>query len=131
VEAKKIAVMGYCFGGTVALELARSGAEIVGAVSFHGGLDTPDANDAKNIKAKVLVLSGADDRSVPMPAVAAFAEEMRSAKVDYQIVLYGGAVHTFTNPAAGNNPASNSRYDEKADRRSWEALKAFLAEVFA
>jgi dienelactone hydrolase len=130
VDPKKIAVMGYCFGGTTALELARSGADIAACVSFHGGLDAADPNDAKSIKAKVLVLSGADDKSVPPAAVAAFADEMRLGKVDYQIVLYGGAVHAFTNPESGNDPSKNVAYNEKADKRSWQAMKDFFAEVF-
>ncbi len=129
-DAKKIAVIGYCFGGTVALELARSGADIVGAVSFHGGLDTPDANDAGNIKAKVLVLTGADDKSVPMAQIAAFEDEMRQAKVDYQVVIYGAAVHAFTNPASGSDPSKNVAYNAKADQRSWQAMKDFFAEIF-
>jgi dienelactone hydrolase len=130
VDAKRIAAIGYCFGGTVALELARSGADIAGVVSFHGGLDTPDPADGKNIKCKVLVLSGADDRSVPLSQIASFEDEMRQGKVDYQIVLYGGAVHGFTNPANGNDPSKNVAYNAEADRRSWQAMKDFFAEIF-
>jgi dienelactone hydrolase len=129
VDAKRIAAIGYCFGGTVVLELARSGADIAGVVSFHGGLDTPDPQDAKNIKCKVLVQSGADDRSVPAAQVAAFEDEMRQGKVDYQVVIYGGAVHGFTNRANGDDPSKNVAYNEKADKRSWQAMKAFFAEV--
>jgi dienelactone hydrolase len=129
VDPKRVAAIGYCFGGTVVLELARSGADIAGVVSFHGGLDTPDPQDAKNIKCKVLVLTGADDKSVPPSQVAAFEDEMRQAKVDYQIVIYGGAVHGFTNPANGDDPAKNVAYNEKADKRSWQAMKDFFGEV--
>ncbi|MCE5278305.1 MAG: dienelactone hydrolase family protein [Planctomycetaceae bacterium] len=130
VDAKRIAVIGYCFGGTVALELARSGADIAGVVSFHGGLDTPTPQDARSIKAKILVCTGADDRSVPMTQVQGFIEEMRPAKVNYQINIYSGAVHAFTNPASGDDPSTNVAYNETADKRSWEAMKNFFDEIF-
>ena len=99
-------------------------------MSFHGNLDTPNRADAKNIKAKVLVLHGADDPGVPLKQVTAFQEEMRQAGVDWHMVSYGGAVHAFSNPAAGNNPKRGAAYNEKADRRSWSAMKTFFAEVF-
>ena len=130
VDAKRIAAIGYCFGGTVVLELARSGADVAGVVSFHGGLGAPDATDAKSIKSKVLVLTGADDRMVPMSKLAAFADEMRRRKADYQIILYGGAVHSFTNPLSGDKPSTNVAYDAKADKRSWRAMKDFFIEIF-
>lgn len=129
VDPKRIAVMGYCFGGGVALEQARSGADVLGAVSFHGNLDTPDPQDAQNISGKILVLHGADDPHVPMEQVQAFRQEMETAGVDWQLVMYGHAVHSFTNPDAGNDPSLGSAYNEKADRRSWVALKNFLEEV--
>ena len=112
------------------LELARSGADLAGVVSFHGNLDTPHPDDAKNIKAKVLVLTGADDPHVTPAQVAAFEDEMREAGVDWQLVSYGGAVHSFTNPASGNDPTKGVAYNEKADHRSWEAMKQFFAEIF-
>ncbi len=130
VNPDKIAVMGYCFGGTVALELSRSGADVKGAVSFHGGLDTPTPQDAKNIKGKVLVLHGGDDPFVPREQVAAFEKEMKDAGVDYQLFIYSGAVHSFTNPAAGNDNSKGAAYNEKADKRSWEAMKTFFKEIF-
>ncbi len=130
VEGQPIAVMGYCFGGMVALELARSGAPVVGAVSFHGNFDTPDPADAKNIKGSILVLHGADDPHVPPEQVEAFQKEMRDAGVDWQLVAYGGAVHSFTDPGAGNDPSRGAAYNAAADRRSWKAMKAFFAEVF-
>jgi dienelactone hydrolase len=129
VDAKKMVAMGYCFGGTVALELARSGAPLAGVVSFHGGLSTPTPKDAKNIKGKVLVLHGGDDPFVKPEEVAAFETEMRDAGVDWQLVKYGGAVHSFTNPAAGNDKSKGAAYDEKADKRSWQALLTFLRET--
>ncbi len=127
----KIAAIGYCFGGTVALELARAGAPVAGVVSFHGGLATPTPADAKNIRAKVLVLHGAVDPNVPPAEVAAFEKEMNEAKVDWQLVSYSGAVHSFTNPDAGNDPSKGNAYNEKADRRSWQAMKSFFEELFA
>jgi dienelactone hydrolase len=130
VDPKKIAAIGYCFGGTTALELARSGADVLGVVGFHAALNTPTPADAKNIKGKVLVCHGADDPFVKPDEVLAFVEEMKEAKVDYQLNVYGGAVHTFTNPAAGNDPSKGQAYIAQADRRSWEAMKDFFAEIF-
>src|SRR5213593_1456293 len=101
VDPDRVAAIGYCFGGTTVLELARSGADLAGVVSFHGGLDTPDPAEARNIKAKVLALHGADDPFVPPKEVAAFEEEMRQAKADWQLISYGGAVHAFTDWNAG------------------------------
>jgi dienelactone hydrolase len=131
VDADRLAAIGYCFGGTAVLELARSGADMRGVVSFHGGLDTPNPADAKKIRAKVLVLHGADDPHVPPSQVAAFEDEMRKGGVDWQMVIYGGAVHSFTNPDSGSDPSKGVAYNEKADRRSWEAMKVFFAEIFA
>lgn len=128
-KGQPVAAIGYCFGGTVVLELARSGADVAGVVSFHGALDTSKPAQADTLKAAVLVCTGADDRSVPMTQVADFVQEMRQAKADCQVVLYGNAVHTFTNPKAGNDPSTNSAYNAKADRRSWEDMQDFLKEV--
>jgi len=131
VDPDRLAVIGYCFGGTAALELARSGAKLKGAVSFHGGLDTPIPADALKIRGKVLVLHGADDPHVPPAQVASFQQEMRMAKVDWQMIYYGGAVHSFSNINSGNDPSKGAAYNEKADRRSWEAMKQFFVEIFA
>jgi dienelactone hydrolase len=131
VDAKRVAAIGYCFGGTTVLELARSGADIAGVVSFHGGLDTPDPADAKRIKAKVLVLTGSADPSVPPAQVQAFQESMNAAGVDWYLTSYGSAVHAFTNPATGNDPSKGAAYNAEADRRSWQAMKDFFAEIFA
>lgn len=130
VDPKKTAAIGYCFGGTGVLELARSGADIRGVVSFHGGLDSLHPEDAKAIRSKVLVLHGADDPYVPAADIAAFQEELRKAGVDWQMVYYAGAVHAFTNPGAGGDNSKGAAYNERADRRSWEAMKAFFAEIF-
>jgi dienelactone hydrolase len=129
-DAKRTAAIGYCFGGGTVLELARSGADVAGVVSFHGNLDTPNPGDAENIKGKVLVLHGADDPIVPTDQIIAFQDEMGKANVDWQMVIYGGAVHAFTNPEAGNDPSRGAAYNEKADRRSWEAMRTFFTEIF-
>lgn len=131
VDRARLAAIGYCFGGTAVLELARSGANVRGVVSFHGGLDSPAPQDAKNIKAKVLVLHGADDPFSSSKDVAAFQEELRKAGVDYQIVLYGGAVHAFTNPDSGNDSSTGAAYNVSADVRSWKAMVQFLKEIFS
>ncbi len=129
VDPKRIAAIGYCFGGTTVIELALSGAELNGVVSFHGGLDAPNPAEAKNIKCKVLALAGADDPFQKPDDLAAFEKEMRDAKVDWEITFYGGAVHAFTQPDPGfSNPGA--RYNEKADKRSWQAMQDFFAEIF-
>jgi dienelactone hydrolase len=130
VDSQKTAAIGYCFGGTTVLELARSGADIDGVVSFHGALGTPTPGDARNIKGKVLALHGADDPFVPPAEEQAFEEEMRNAKVDWQLVAYGNSVHSFTDWNAGNDNSKGSAYNEKADQRSWEDMKDFFNELF-
>jgi dienelactone hydrolase len=131
VNHSQLAVIGYCFGGTTALELARSGADIKGAVSFHGGLDSPTPADGKKIKAKVLALHGADDPYVPADQVRAFEDEMRAGGVDWELVKYSKAVHAFTVKGAGNDNSKGAAYNAEADRRSWQAMKDFFAEIFA
>ncbi len=129
-DDSRVAAMGYCFGGGCALELARSGAPLVGTVSFHGNLDTPNPADAKNIRGSVLVCHGADDPHVPPEQVLAFEQEMRDAKVDWELIAYGNAVHAFTQPGAGNDPSRGAAYNAKADKRSWQAMQDFFNEVF-
>ena len=129
VDTNRVAAIGYCFGGTTVIELARSGADLNGVVSFHGGLDSPTPADGKNIKCKVLALAGADDPFQKPEDLTAFESEMRDNKVDWQIVFYGGAVHAFTQPDPGFVNAG-AKYNEKADKRSWEAMKTFFAEIF-
>jgi len=130
VDPLRLAAIGYCFGGTTVLELARDGADLKGVISFHGGLSTPTPQDAKNIRGKVLALHGADDPFVKPDEVAAFQNEMRVGGVDWQFVSYGNAVHSFTNAAAGTDNSKGAAYNQKADRRSWEAMKVFFAEIF-
>ena len=129
VEASKMGAIGYCFGGTTVLELARSGADVKGVVSFHGALSTPDPQDAKNIRCKVLVEHGAADSFVN-PEVDGFKKEMKDAGVDMRFEAHEGAVHSFTVKEAGNDPSAGMAYDEAADKKSWESMKAFFAEVF-
>ncbi|HJT24154.1 MAG TPA: dienelactone hydrolase family protein, partial [bacterium] len=116
VDPAKIAAIGYCFGGSTVLELGRSGADIAGIVSFHGGLDNPNPADAKNIKAKVLVCQGGADQWT-LPALPAFKKEMDDAKVDYKVIVYKGAVHGFTNPD-NKGVVPGLKYDAKADKAS-------------
>jgi dienelactone hydrolase len=129
VDAKKIIAMGYCFGGTGVLELARGGSELAGVVVFHGILDTPVPQDAKNIKSPVLVLNGADDPYVPPEAMQAFEREMRGAKLDWQVINYSGTKHAFTDPGSGTDQTKGSVYNETSDRRSWVAMQNFLREI--
>jgi dienelactone hydrolase len=129
-DAARTAAIGYCFGGTTVLELARSGTAVGGVVSFHGGLSTPTPADAAKIRGRVLALHGADDPFVPPKEVAGFEEEMRAAKCDWQFVAYGGAVHSFTHWTAGDDNSKGAAYNEKADRRSWAAMREFLSELF-
>ena len=130
VDTGRLAAIGYCFGGGTVLELARDGADIAGVVSFHGNLDTLNPADAKNIKAKVLVCHGANDPYTSAEQLQAFMKEMRDAKTDWQMDIYGNAVHGFTMPDSGGNTSAGMAYNEKADRRSWEAMKAFFDELF-
>ena len=129
VDAKKLFATGYCFGGTTALELARSGAPLLGTVSFHGGLSTPNPADAKNIKGQVEVYHGALDPYVSADEVAAFKKEMDDSKVTYQMTLFSGAVHSFTEKAAGDDITKGQAYNALADKRSWESMKNFFTEL--
>jgi dienelactone hydrolase len=131
VAPKRLAAIGFCFGGTTVLELAYSGANLAGVVSFHGGLPKATPEDLKRIKAAILVLHGADDPRVSAADITAFEQTMRQAKADWQMVSFGGAVHGFTNPANGNNPASGVAYDARAARRSWQYMQDFFREIFA
>ena len=130
VDPNRIAVIGFCFGGTGALEAARAGMPVKGVVSFHGGLDFPPDPAGLTIAAKVLVCHGADDPNVPPKDVAAFQDEMRQTKADYTFIAYGGAVHAFTQKEAGNDNSKGAAYNEAAARRSWAHMKDFFAEIF-
>ncbi len=129
-DATKIAVIGYCMGGSVALELARTGADVKAVVCFHtSNLSAKNAADNKAIKARVLVCSGADDEFIKPEEKANFMKQMKEAGIDYQFIEYGGAVHSFTNPKADSFKIPSVAYNEKADKRSWAAMKALFAEV--
>ncbi len=130
VAASKIAAIGYCFGGTGVLELAHSGADVTGVVSFHGGLDSPQPEDGKNIQASVLICHGADDPFVAAEDIEAMKNELNAAGVDWQMNAYSGAVHSFTQPMAGNDNSRGAAYNEKADKRSWQAMQMFFRELF-
>lgn len=132
VDPARIAAIGYCFGGTMALELGRSGAAIAGIVGFHSGLATAAPQDAGNIGCPVLVCIGADDPGILPAQRAAFEEEMRAGGVDWTMHLYGGVVHSFTNPGADKiGRPEFARYDASADRRSWAAMTALFDDIFA
>ncbi|MGN6444512.1 dienelactone hydrolase family protein [Amnibacterium sp.] len=129
VDRNRLAAIGYCFGGSSVLQLARTGAPLSAVVSFHGGLSTGPEGEAARIRAKLLVLTGGNDPVVPDGDVHAFQEELRAApEVDWQVVTYSGAMHAFTVPTA-NAPEHGAAYDERADRRSWTAMKDFFAEA--
>jgi dienelactone hydrolase len=129
-DATRVAAIGYCFGGGAVLELARSGAQLLGVVSFHGNLDTPNPADAKNIKTKLLVLHGADDPYVPAEQINGFRKEMEDAKVDYRLISYPGAVHAFTIKEAGGDNSKGAAYNAQADADSWRKMKEFFGEIF-
>ena len=132
VDATRLAAIGFCFGGSVVLELARSGADLKAAVSFHGVLGTKIPATDGQVKASILVLTGAEDPLAPPDQVLAFENEMRAAKVaDWQVVSYGNVLHGFANPAADGSMMRTAMYDAQADRRSWGAMKNLFAEVLA
>jgi dienelactone hydrolase len=125
----EIVVIGYCFGGTGAIEAARTNMKVKGIVSFHGGLNRAQEREIANINPKILILHGADDPNVPKDDIDKFQNEMRTAKADWQMVYYANAVHAFTEKSAGNDNSKGVAYNEKADKRSWQAMLDFLKEV--
>ena len=129
-DKNQIAVIGYCFGGTGAIEAARGNLNVKGVVSFHGGLGKATNSPTIEIKAKLLVLHGADDPYVPTKEVEAFQNEMRTSKADWQMIYYANSVHAFTHKDAGNDNSKGAAYNELADKRSWEAMKTFFSEIF-
>ena len=131
VDANRLAAIGFCFGGSVVLELARDGADLAAVVSFHGVLTTKAPAVAGNVRARVLVCTGADDPLAPPEQVRAFEDEMRAAAVrDWQVISYGNTLHGFTNPAADGSMMRTAVYSEQADRRSWAAMRGLLEEAF-
>ena len=125
-----IIVIGYCFGGTGALEAARANMGVKAVVSFHGGLGKDTSRTINPIKAKILVLHGADDPYESKEEIASFQQEMRDSKADWQMIYYSNAVHSFTNPEAGNDNSKGAAYNENASKRSWQHFKLFLDEIF-
>jgi len=128
LDGKHFGAIGFCFGGTTVLELARSGADVQGTVTFHGGLDAPTPADDKNIKGRILALNGADDPTNPPEQLAAFQQALRDAKVDWELVNFGGAVHSFTDPKA--NMPGRAMYDEKVAKRAYVMMNDFFADLF-
>jgi dienelactone hydrolase len=131
LDASRVGAIGYCFGGTGVIEMARDGLDLRGVVSFHGGLDSQPLASGATIKAKVLALCGADDPFEPAADMAAFEQQMRENNVDYQIVKYGHAVHAFTDAGVDALHLDGARYNAAADHRSWQAMRDFFAELFA
>ncbi|MFO0973330.1 MAG: dienelactone hydrolase family protein [Phycisphaerae bacterium] len=131
VDRGRIAAIGFCFGGTTVLNLALSGADLRAVVSFHGGLIPFKVDADKPVKAKILVCHGADDPMIEAKAIGEFQATCRAAKADWQMVYYGNAVHSFTNPRAGAAGIAGVAYDEPAAKRSWQAMRALFDEVFA
>lgn len=129
-DTEQLAAIGYCFGGTGVLELARSGAEIEGVVSFHGGLGTPTPEDAEQIQCEVMVLHGAKDPFVPVDEVNAFHKEMLDANVAYSFTAYPDAVHAFTQKMAGDDPSKGAAYQAEADALSWREMRQFFDRLF-
>ena len=128
VDTARVGAMGYCFGGSLAIELARGGHDLKGIVGFHSGLGNPHPEASSAITAKVLVILGVDDPIIPAEARIAWEQEMSAAGVDWQMLLFSGAGHSFTN-VKSNRPGYE--YHEPSDRRSWIAMADFWAEVFA
>lgn len=131
VEAGAVAAIGYCFGGLAVLELARGGADLAAVISFHGLLRTPVPAQPGAIRARILACTGARDPLVPLDDVAAFQREMDSAGADWQLIAYGRALHSFTNPNVAGMGDPRMDYDPSADRQSWAAALLFLEEAFA
>ncbi len=129
VDTSKIVALGYCFGGTGVVELARSGADVKAVISFHGGLDGPKTDAGNSWKAKVLAFHGAIDPFVPEKDLLAFEDEMKRNKVDFQLFKFGNTVHSFTEESAGNDPTKGFAYSASSDKRSFEITKNFLAEI--
>jgi dienelactone hydrolase len=133
VDPTHIAAIGYCFGGGVVLNMARQGVDLKGIASFHGGLTAVQSAQPGMVKAKILVLNGADDKLVPTNQIEAFKQEMKSAGADFQFISYPGAVHSFTNPeatAVGKKFKLPLAYNAEADQKSWAELKDFLNKIF-
>jgi dienelactone hydrolase len=131
VDTARLAGIGFCFGGTTVLELARAGEPLAGVVSFHGGLQTAAPAQPGAVKAKVLVCTGADDPMIPPEQRTSFEDEMRKAGADWQLIAYGDTVHSFTNKQADGSIMPGIKYNKRTDERSWAAMRSFFGEIFA
>ena len=131
VDGRRVAAVGYCMGGAMCLNMARAGLPLKAVVSFHGSLAAQVLAKPNSVQAKILVCHGADDPMVTWDQVEAFKKEMTAAAVDFQIHIYGGVQHAFTNPNADHTGVKGLKYDPRADRRSWQAMQLFFAEVFS
>ena len=130
-DPARLAAIGFCMGGTFCLELARDTAPLKGIVSFHGGLQTQRPAEAGKVKTKILVCTGADDTMIPFEQVNAFEAEMIKAGADWQVITYGGAKHSFTNPNSDSLGMPGIGYNKLVDARSWKAMSDFFEEIFA
>ncbi len=130
-DPSRIVAIGFCFGGTGVLEMARTNFPVRGVVSFHGGLSRDSSRTIEPIKPKVLVCHGANDPYEPQPEVLAFQQEMRNSKADWQMIFYANAVHSFTDPDAGNDNSKGAAYNELAAKRSWQQMQTFFNEILA
>jgi dienelactone hydrolase len=133
VDPDRIAAIGYCFGGGVVLNMAREGVDLKGVASFHGSLAAVKPAQAGRVKAKILVLNGADDEFIPEEQIEAFKQEMKTAGADFQFISYPGALHSFTNPEADENAKKFNMgiaYHADADKKSWDELKKFINSIF-
>jgi dienelactone hydrolase len=131
VDGQRVAAIGFCFGGTTAIELMRTGASLAAVATFHAGLLAELPEDAGRVRARLLVCHGAEDPLVKQEAIEALMAELRRDKVDWQFTYYGNAAHSFTEPAADQRKVPGLAYDEKADARSWAAMRTLLDEAFA
>jgi dienelactone hydrolase len=130
VDPDRVAAIGYCLGGTFVLELARDGAPIAGVVTFHGGLETKRPAEPGAVRAKLMILTGADDPTVPPAQINAFADEMTKGGADWHVVIYSGTKHAFTYPDAASRKIDWIEYNKSSDDRSWSAMRSFFAEIF-
>ena len=130
VDPDRVAAIGYCLGGTFVLELARDGAPLAGVVTFHGGLETKRPAEPGAVRAKLMILTGADDPTVPPAQINAFADEMTKGGADWRVVIYSGTKHAFTYPDAASRKIDWIEYNKSSDDRSWSAMRSFFAEIF-
>jgi dienelactone hydrolase len=131
VDQKRLAAIGFCFGGSTVLELAYAGASLEGVVSFHGAFPRPSPEDAKDLKARILVLHGADDPLIPPEEITRFMDAMRQVGADWQMIYYGGAMHSFSNPEADKFGIKGAAYNVKVAARSWRHMQVFFEEIFS